>query len=55
MAGVLPHDAGTVSADLKVDLEKEDVGKAPKTFEPMVGAWVVAKDGYFKDYSVATK
>ena len=37
--------APLAAADLKVDLEKEDVGKAPKTFEPMVGTWVVAKDG----------
>ena len=33
------------AADHKVDLKKEDVGKAPKTFEPMIGTWVVAKDG----------
>jgi hypothetical protein len=31
-------------ADVKVDLRKEDVGKPPKTFEPMVGTWVVAED-----------
>ena len=33
------------AADLKVDLAKEEVGKPPKTFEPMVGTWVVAQDG----------
>jgi hypothetical protein len=37
---------GTMSAaDLKVDLTKERVGRAPTTFEPMVGTWVIAKDG----------
>ena len=33
------------AADIKVDLTKEEVGKPPKTFEPMVGTWVVARDG----------
>jgi len=33
------------AAETKVDLSKEDVGKAPKTFEPMVGTWVIAQDG----------
>jgi len=33
------------AADLKVSLSKEQVGKPPTTFEPMVGAWVVAQDG----------
>jgi hypothetical protein len=33
------------AADIKVDLTKEEVGKPPKTFEPMVGTWVVAQDG----------
>jgi hypothetical protein len=31
-------------ADVKVDLRREDVGKAPKTFEPMVGTWLIAED-----------
>ena len=36
----------TVSAaDFKVDLTTEEVGKPPKTFEPMVGTWIVAQDG----------
>ena len=36
----------TVSAaDIEVDLTKEEVGKPPKTFEPMVGTWIVAQDG----------
>ena len=33
------------AADIKVDLKNEQVGKAPVTFEPMVGTWVVAQDG----------
>jgi hypothetical protein len=33
------------AADLKVDLTKEQVGKAPATFEPMVGTWVVTQEG----------
>src|SRR3954463_753967 len=33
------------AADVKVDLSKEQVGKTPATFEPMVGTWVVAQDG----------
>ena len=33
------------AADIKVDLSKEQVGKPPVTFEPMVGTWVVAQDG----------
>lgn len=36
----------TVSAaDIKVDLSKETVGRAPTIFTPMVGTWVVAQDG----------
>ena len=34
-----------VAADIKVDLSKEQVGKPPVTFEPMVGTWIVAQDG----------
>ena len=34
-----------IAADLKVDLNKEQVGKPPAAFEPMVGTWVVAQDG----------
>jgi hypothetical protein len=33
------------AADIKVDLSKEEVGRPPKTFEPMVGTWVIANDG----------
>ena len=36
---------GVSAADLKVDLSKEQVGKPPAAFEPMVGTWVVAQDG----------
>ena len=34
-----------MAADVKVDLSKEQVGKAPAQFEPMVGTWVIAQDG----------
>jgi hypothetical protein len=37
--------APLAAAEIKVDLSKEDVGKTPKTFEPMVGTWVIVKDG----------
>src|SRR4030095_7075790 len=37
--------APLLAADVKVDLSKEQVGRPPKTFEPMVGTWVVAQDG----------
>ncbi|MEO8373371.1 MAG: hypothetical protein ABI806_29570 [Candidatus Solibacter sp.] len=33
------------AADTKVDLKKEQVGKPPVAFEPIVGTWVVAQDG----------
>jgi hypothetical protein len=33
------------AADVRVDLSKEQVGRTPATFEPMVGTWVVAQDG----------
>src|SRR5579872_7178734 len=33
------------AADLKVDLSKEQPGKPPVTFEPIVGTWVIAQDG----------
>ncbi len=36
------------AADTTVDLSKEQIGKAPVTFEPMVGTWVVAQDGQDK-------
>src|SRR5262249_25433685 len=33
------------TADLKVDLSRETVGRSPTTFEPMVGTRVVVEDG----------
>jgi len=33
------------AAEIKVDLTKEQAGKPPATFEPMVGTWIVAQDG----------
>ena len=44
IATMLSRQVG-LAADLKVDLSKEEVGKPPATFEPMVGTWVVAQDG----------
>src|ERR1022692_4905193 len=40
-----PPDSLAAPADVKVDLSKEQVGKPPATFEPIVGTWVVAQDG----------
>jgi len=34
-----------IAADIKVDLSKEQPGKPPATFEPMVGTWTVVRDG----------
>jgi hypothetical protein len=34
-----------LAQDLKVDLSKEVVGKAPQIFEPGMGTWTVAQDG----------
>jgi hypothetical protein len=34
-----------LAADTKIDLTKEQVGKPPAAFEPMVGTWVIAQDG----------
>lgn len=33
------------AADKRVDLANEQVGKPPAAFEPMVGTWVVVRDG----------
>ena len=33
------------AAELRVDLAREQVGRPPTTFEPMVGTWLVAQDG----------
>ncbi|MEO6238525.1 MAG: hypothetical protein ABIQ52_16130 [Vicinamibacterales bacterium] len=40
-----PGLAASGVTEIKVDLKKETVGKAPQTFEPMVGTWVVTQDG----------
>jgi hypothetical protein len=45
LAAVAAVTATLVAAEIKVDLSKEKVGATPATFEPMVGTWVVAKDG----------
>jgi hypothetical protein len=45
VAAPLAMIATLVAADVKVDLSKEQVGKPPIAFEPMVGTWVVAQDG----------
>jgi hypothetical protein len=37
--------AAAFAADHRADLKKEKVGASPKTFEPMVGTWVIAQDG----------
>jgi hypothetical protein len=34
-----------IAADKKIDLTKEQVGKPPASFEPIVGTWLVAQDG----------
>jgi hypothetical protein len=33
------------AADIKIDLSKEQIGRPPATFEPIVGTWVVVQDG----------
>ena len=50
MRGIVTLGAAAVvatvsAAEIKVDLSKEQVGKPPVTFEPMVGTWLVAQDG----------
>jgi len=42
---VLSIAATVAAADIKVDLSKEQVGRPPATFTPMVGTWVIAQDG----------
>ena len=37
--------ATALAAEIKVSLGSEQVGKPPVTFEPIVGTWVVARDG----------
>jgi hypothetical protein len=43
--GVAMATASLVAAEVKVSLDKETVGKPPQIFEPIVGTWLVAKDG----------
>jgi hypothetical protein len=45
MAAVVVAVTTLAAADVRVDLSKEQVGKPPATFEPMVGTWVVVQDG----------
>ena len=33
------------AADVRVDLSREQVGRPPAQFEPMVGTWIIAQDG----------
>jgi len=42
---LLAAAAVALAADLKVDLSKEQTGKPPMAFEPIVGTWTVAQDG----------
>jgi hypothetical protein len=44
-AAALLAIAPLVAAEVKVDLSKEQVGRPPKTFEAMVGTWLVVQDG----------
>jgi hypothetical protein len=37
--------AAPQTKEIKVDLTREQVGKPPAAFEPMVGTWIVAQDG----------
>jgi hypothetical protein len=41
----LALSATLVASEIKVSLDKETVGKPPVTFEPIVGTWIVTKDG----------
>ncbi len=45
LAGAVIAVASLQAAQLNVDLSKETVGRPPKTFQAMVGTWVVAQDG----------
>jgi hypothetical protein len=45
LAGSVIAVVSLQAAELKVDLSKETVGRPPKTFQPMVGTWVVVQDG----------
>jgi hypothetical protein len=43
--GLMFLSGALLAADLKVDLGKEQAGKPPAAFEPMVGTWLIAQDG----------
>jgi hypothetical protein len=43
--GILAAALCAYASDIKVDLSKETPGKPPAAFEPMVGTWVIARDG----------
>ncbi len=45
LAGVAAAVVSLHAADVKVDLGKEQVGRPPVVFEPIVGTWVVQQDG----------
>ena len=37
--------ASVAASPQRIDLSKEQVGKPPATFEPIVGTWLIAQDG----------
>jgi len=48
LSGVLGASLGLPALraqEVKVDISKETIGRAPKIFEPMMGTWIVAQDG----------
>jgi len=45
LAATLLLAALVYAAEIKVDLSKEQPGKPPVIFEPIVGTWLVAQDG----------
>jgi hypothetical protein len=45
LAAALLLAALVYAAEIKVDLSKEQPGKPPVIFEPIVGTWLVAQDG----------
>jgi hypothetical protein len=49
VAATVPSALASVTplggADLRVDLSREQAGKPPVTFEPIVGSWIIAQDG----------
>ena len=48
VSAILIAGIAVAAIDFKVDLSREQVGKPPVTFEPMVGTWIVAQDGQDK-------